>query len=193
MNKFRKNIGLTLVELVISSLLISIIMLGIVSFNSSFKQIQSNNINDNTSGFAANVAMNYLRNDITNAVGNYPADTGIETRITPNTYMCLRQPLSSGPTPMTFSNNPWVCYFFDSTSSSLARCNLTPGSNPKTTAMTMSVNCAGTPQYLATLQSGNFFPTSYAPPNPVVITLKVIDNNRVYTLQSTINLLSHSR
>ncbi len=199
--------GLTLVELIVASVLISIILLGIVAFNASLQQMQTNSISSSSGSFQASVAMTYLRNDITMATGQGGGNNkGIVLyRSGPysnpgNTSLCLRQPDSS---PMDFTDNFWTCYLFDSTNNDLFRCvNPTPFnpiydpvSNPSPSSFNTPEKCVGaqSSQYLAKLSDGNFFPAVYMPGDPLDITLNVIDGNSTYTLNSTITPSNHTR
>ena len=204
MKRIKKNAGLTLVELIVSSVLISIILLGVVSFNSSLSQIQNNTINNTSSNNQASVAMSYLRNDIWMATGD-STNAGIVTYSngSPATIssLCLRQP---DATPMDYTDNLWNCYFYDSSSQNLVRCEKPKVSlgppivpfNPQTTNLNTLDLCttgASSILYLAKLQNGDFFNTGIVIGDPITITLNVIDRNSTYSLTSMITPLNHTQ
>ncbi len=186
MTKLSQKIGLTLVELVVSSLLIAIVLLGVVAFNLSLTQIQDDSFNHSTLSIQASTALSYLKDDIAMTFEPNGIPPGIISRGGANSSLCLRQP-DATPTPLI--DNPWICYIFDNTNNNLKRCvPQNVNANPvvcDSTGLNVVTN-------LVRLQNGNFYivGTTGVPPDPgpglIRITLNAQDGTGQYSISTDI-------
>ncbi len=103
------NKGMTLTELIVSSILVGIVMVGIASFSSAIKQIQTTNEKSTLLEIRTAAAINHIRRSAVQAVG-YQDDPGIITSATGASpaYFSFRQDRNN--TPNNFSDDTWVIY-----------------------------------------------------------------------------------
>lgn len=123
--KIKSNTGLTLTELLVASFLMSIIMLGIVSFNFAIKEIQEVTNKSSLISVDVMLAMNYLNEDAQKAVGNGDIDPDLDqgsgVRYTEQGTMesiCFRLDTNGSGVPNNsppdYSDDTWVCYYVNS-------------------------------------------------------------------------------
>ena len=102
--------GLTLTELLVSSILVGIIMIGVVSFNFAMKRVE-----DTTSSTAILTAeaaafMAMIKKDAEKAVGDTTSNgSGVRTFSAGNNRcICFRHDFDNNP--RTYTGDRWVCY-----------------------------------------------------------------------------------
>ena len=118
--------GLTLTELIVSSILIAIIMLGITSFSITTKQIQESTYKATILSTKAAALMNMLKKDAVAAIGD-KRDSGVRTHQGADGHsICFRHDVASSPS--TYSDDIWVCYYQD-TNFTIMRCYGTSSAN----------------------------------------------------------------
>ncbi|MFT7538659.1 MAG: prepilin-type N-terminal cleavage/methylation domain-containing protein [Lysobacterales bacterium] len=110
----KSNKGVTLTELIISSVLIGIIMLGVMSFSFALKRIEEStstgaSFDSTTAGF-----LSMFSRDVEKATGD-SSNHGIITNTTGiNNVICFRHDLIPTPpdlpTPHDYTDDEWVCY-----------------------------------------------------------------------------------
>jgi hypothetical protein len=190
--KIRSDIGLTLTELVVASVLVGIVMTGIVAFNVSLKGIQDTSTLGANLSLEAATTMSLLRNDIVAAFGN-SSDSGLIWTIpigplSANRSLCIRKDggdlITGDPDGVgaLTSDDVWTCYFYDGINTStsyraLERC-VRPAADPKITPISTKASCetgASSVQYLTNLSNSTFYATVGAPMQYVTITLRVFD------------------
>lgn len=103
--------GVTFVELLVSTILVGIVMLGVVSFSMTIKNLQeSSNTFGNTS-MELMAAVRLLSRDIMLAVGD-ESDRGIVTyQNGTKQNICFRLDKNIPVTPGDYSDDTWNCYY----------------------------------------------------------------------------------
>lgn len=125
----RTQKALTLTELLVSTILISIVMVGVASFSFVIKQLQSTTDKSGLLSMRLSAAMNRMGRDALLTVGD-PSSPGIQTYSNAGTRsICFRNDVND---PLTYADDKWICYFYDSGGTNiLKRCdNPNPPSIP---------------------------------------------------------------
>ena len=122
----RNKKGLSLTELIVASVLISIVMVGVISFSSSIKQMQNTTTNSTVPSVRLSSLMFEITQDATLAIGD-DSDTGIQWDDTNNPrYLCFRQDKDLAgntlDTPENYADDRWVCYIMDTTDWLIHKC-----------------------------------------------------------------------
>ncbi len=115
---FKKNkiSALSLTELLVATVLIGIIMLGIVSFSFTIKQVQDSTRKSVILSSKLATAMGYLRKDAYNAIGyfsglNTPNDdwtSGVMYPLASSNSICFSR--DRYKTPNNYDDDAWRCY-----------------------------------------------------------------------------------
>ena len=105
------NKGVTLTELIVSTILIGIVMLGVVSFSMTIKNLQESSTQTGLQTMQVTAALRYLTRDIMLAVGE-ESNRGIITYQNGlNQSICLRHDLNNPVTIGDYSDDTWYCYY----------------------------------------------------------------------------------
>ncbi|MBN1869625.1 MAG: prepilin-type N-terminal cleavage/methylation domain-containing protein [Candidatus Omnitrophica bacterium] len=100
--------GLTLAELLVASILISIVMIGVASFSASMQQFQNSTNRTTILAMRTMSVMNQIERDGYLAIGD-ETNPGVVIGGTANKEsICFRHDADGDP--MTYDNN-WVCYY----------------------------------------------------------------------------------
>lgn len=103
--------GLSLTELIVASVLIGIIMIGVISFTLSIKQIQRTTSRSTVPSVRLSSVMFEIAQDGALATGD-ATDTGITwDDVGPDRVLCFRQ--DTDDTPDNYANDVLVCYLID--------------------------------------------------------------------------------
>lgn len=154
----RTQKALTLTELLVSTILIAIVMVGVASFSFVIKQLQSTTDKSGLLSMRLAAAMNRMGRDALLTVGD-PASPGIQTYSNAGTRsICFRNDVND---PLTYADDKWTCYFYDSGGTNiLKRCeNLDPSSIPP--AADVQCDAALDVQTFLPLSNINFFNVVY--------------------------------
>lgn len=118
--------GLSLTELLVATILIGIVMVGVASFSSVVKQLQSTTDRSTILHLKTSAAMSFIRKDALLATGD-PSSPGVLTYTSPPTIgsICFRHDVND---PTSYGEDIWVCYFYESPNF-LRRCYDTPAVN----------------------------------------------------------------
>jgi len=123
-----KESGLTLIELMISSILIGIVMIGVISFSYSIKTQQDSAKHLTLLKTQATTAVSIMKNDAAEAIGDAInpgiwcfAGGGAATTGSPcsrsagnDLFLCFRKIDGNVPPTLTdYSDDSWSCYFPD--------------------------------------------------------------------------------
>lgn len=107
--------GVTLTELLVSTILIGIVMVGVVGFNLLIKNFQDSSNKGTSIAIKAASALSFLRKDAGLAVGN-ALDSGVltffDTPSAPRSTICFRHDsTNSAPnnTPKDYTDDEWFC------------------------------------------------------------------------------------
>lgn len=150
----RTQKALTLTELLVSTVLIAIVMVGVASFSSVIKQLQSTTDKSGLLSMRLAAAMNRMGRDALLTVGD-PSSPGIQTYSNAGTRsICFRSDVND---PLTYADDKWICYFYDSGGTNiLKRCdNPDPPSIPP--AADAQCDTAPDVQRFLPLSNINFF------------------------------------
>ncbi|MCA9408551.1 MAG: prepilin-type N-terminal cleavage/methylation domain-containing protein [Candidatus Omnitrophica bacterium] len=114
-NLFNKKNGVTLTELLVSTILIGIVMIGIVGFNFAIKDFQEKSDKASSAAIKAASALSFLRKDAELAVGN-ALDSGVlifyDTPSAPRSTICFRHDSTNNipnNTPKDYTDDEWFC------------------------------------------------------------------------------------
>ena len=99
--------ALTLTELLIATTIVGIIMMGVVSSDYAVRKSFQSQSADALLSLHTRVIVNDIIKNAALASG-YKNDLGIRTLDANN--FCIRQDPKNLPTPMDYSDDPWVCY-----------------------------------------------------------------------------------
>ena len=155
----RTHKALTLTELLVSTVLISIVMVGVASFSFVIKQLQSTTDKSGLLSMRLSAAMNRMGRDALLTVGD-PASPGILSYSSGVTRsICFRHDVDN--TPLTYADDEWICYFYDSGGTNiLKRCdNPDPPSIPP--GADAQCDTAADVQTFLSLSNINFFNIVY--------------------------------
>jgi len=108
----RKKNGLTLTELIVACVLIGIVMIGVVSFSLTIKQIQGSSSKLAILKMQTIAAVKEMSRDASMAIGDQN-DPGVvvDTLNTPPQFISFRHDLSR--TPETYTDDTWSIYMFN--------------------------------------------------------------------------------
>ncbi len=141
---------MTLTELLVSSVLIGIVMLGVVSVEYASKRAQENISRRSIATARVSSMMLHMAKNAALTVGDV-TNIGIQTGGTGNSsYSCFRQDVPQ--TPDVYSDDTWVCYTLRTTNV-LYTCNNQPS----------PTFCADTNTTIRTLGSATAFTVTYTP------------------------------
>lgn len=105
--------GITLVELMISLVVIAIMMTGILSTNTALMRMNESTLSLSKLGILLMPIATDIRNHAVAATGD-ASDYGIrfQNPATNNNtnYFCFRNDVQATPTPITYANHTWFCY-----------------------------------------------------------------------------------
>jgi len=118
------NDGLTLVELLISTILMGIVMVSVASFSLSVKNQQASSRKLAVLSTRAQATINYIKKDAERAVGDIMepgvwchANGGSVNKANPcsvsndELYLCFRYDVANSPTISDYSDDKWHCYY----------------------------------------------------------------------------------
>jgi len=122
-NILKSKTALTLTELLVSSSIVIIILLGVLSVDVALRQTQQGVANNAFLVARTSMIMLRLTKDINDATGN-TRDPGITHNIDglPAAYLWIRKEHQNPLTPGDTSDDSWICYDFDGTT--LKVCNV---------------------------------------------------------------------
>jgi len=203
-----KNRGITLTELIVSSVMIGVVMVGVASFGLAIKNLQRSTNKTVLVAMRTKAAMARITQDALASTG-FAGDRGVIawTNNTDSSSICFRYDTSD--TAEFFNDDEWVCYFHGAPYE-LHRCVQPSTYSPGGGCNTFASCCGGTPISVETA-----IQLSDPSPNPfirfaeisgnlefIIITLTVryifddplhpIDNPE-YTLSTRVDPLAHSR
>ncbi len=208
--------ALSLTELVVSSILVSVVMLGVVSFTYAIKQIQDSTSRSAILSAQTATAMSYIRKDAESAVGdlggtellndaNRTIGNGVREA---DGTICFRH--DTLRTPYNYSDDTWDCYNLtgtDNTDTKLYRCANVPAAKVPYSGSCSGAGGSSTFLLNLTNRQTGYYKTNLDPLNSdswesISFTLQTIYDptkssdpvtNPTYTLTATFNPISHSR
>jgi Tfp pilus assembly protein PilW len=110
LQKLYKLSGISLTELLVSSILIGVVMTGVMGFSYAIKAIEQTSDAKSQATIRATSIMSFMRRDASLAVGN-PNDPGVTTWATNApaiSSICFRHDVNE--TPFNYTDDDWVCY-----------------------------------------------------------------------------------
>lgn len=117
---------MSLTELLVATILIGIVMVGVASFSSVVKQLQSTTDRSTILHLKTSAAMSFIRKDALLATGD-PSSPGIEPYNNGTVRsICFRQDVND---PTSYAEDIWVCYGYGGTMDKLKRCYDVPPAN----------------------------------------------------------------
>ncbi len=125
--RIHNQTGLSLTELLISTVIIGTIMLGIMTFSTSVRQMQSASSRTRYTDMKLAAAMKALKRDALQAIGDR-LSPGIVVNSGTFETICFRHDLAL--TPLDYTDDTWACWM-SSTSDVLRRC-FDPSTMPPT-------------------------------------------------------------
>ena len=138
--------GVTFVELLISTILVGIVMLGVASFSMTVKHLQESSHTFGKTMMEMIAAMRFMTKDAFFAVGE-EGDRGVWGDDVGNRQgICFRHD-ATPPSPDDYSDDTWVCYTHD-VSNDILRCEGL--ANP-------SATCSGSSIKILHITQSNFF------------------------------------
>ena len=121
--------GLTLTELLVSTALIGIVMMGIISIDYATRKAQDASFDKRqVVVLATSAILEQILNDAAKITGDV-AMPGVLFRIGPRQTTCFRQDLNPNPdliTPIDFTDDTWVCYDQQGGNPAVHRCTAAP-------------------------------------------------------------------
>ncbi len=173
--------GLTLTELLVSTVLIGIVMVGVASFSMTIKNLQESSNQSGITMLQMISAMRYITRDASFAVGEegdrgvWVDDVGVSRGI------CFRHDTASA-TPGDYTDDTWVCYVHDNTNVIL-RCE----------GLAAPVNtCPGSTIEILTLNQSDFFEVVDDADGRLDY-IEIILNAGTHNITTYVNPLSHGR
>lgn len=157
------NAGLTLTELIVSSMLIGIVISGVTAFSFALKETERSTSKSSLLAMKTAAAMSMMKKDIEAAVGSYDNRGVLSFSGGGEASVCLRHDTDGNP--MDYTNDNWRCYF-NATNYTIYRC---PYKTTTPTNITTS-SCAGTGTEMVNFVPGlwpgtsnwvNFQPVNY--------------------------------
>lgn len=120
--------GLTLTELIVASILISIVLVGVAAFSISLKQMEQTTSEASLLNMQASSALSHIKNNAFIAIG-YQGDPGInwDTAATPP-YFSFRHDVSN--TPIQYDDDEWTIYTDGSIPNTLYVCTQDAAEGP---------------------------------------------------------------
>jgi hypothetical protein len=143
---------LSLTELLVSSVLIGIVMVGVAAFSLATKQMRDSTSRATVLSIQTAAALNFIATDAMKAVGDN-ADRGVVTGSqATRRSICFRHDVND---PTSYADDTWQCYFNDS--SRLYRCDEpTAGVPPAPTDFNNDCNQGNGAIFLAQLSQTDF-------------------------------------
>ena len=139
MLKMNKKNGLTLLELLVSTALIGIVMLGAVSVDYAINSSRRMAAQDIRLSIETQTTMTDIARNAELALGD-SSNRGVRT----GTYLCVRQDLNGPHTPNSYGDDMWICYWRNV--NNIHKCNRTAAVGPG--------NCVTTDPVLGTAATG---------------------------------------
>ncbi len=150
MNKYSQ--GLTLTELLVSTILIGIVMLGVVGFSLTIKQLQDSASRTTIMRMRLASAMDMLVKDAKLAVGD-TLDPGIATyQNLTDQSICFRHDVSD---PSSYTDDTWICYYHDSSYKLYRYVGTSSANVPCTSSATCSAGTTAIEHVIDLLHEGN--------------------------------------
>lgn len=115
-HRFRRN-GLTLTELLVSTILIGIVMTGVAAFSVFVKQARDSTGKGTILAVQTTTAMHYMVADANKAVGD-SSDRGVVSSAMQES-VCFRHDTND---PTSYADDTWACYWYDAASDALWKC-----------------------------------------------------------------------
>lgn len=113
----RTHNALTLTELLVSTILMGIVMVGIAGFSVFIKQARDSTSTGSLLAIQVATAMHYITEDANKAVGD-SSDRGVRFD-GPQQSICFRRDVND---PASYADDVWACYWYDAASDALWKC-----------------------------------------------------------------------
>ena len=110
--------GLTLTELLVSTILMGIVMAGVAAFSLFVKQARDSTSAGSILTVQTATAMHYIEEDALRAVGDN-SDRGVVFDSPGQLSICFRHDVSD---PASYADDTWACYWYDASSDALWKC-----------------------------------------------------------------------
>lgn len=137
--------GLTLTELLIAAVMVSIVMGGVAVFSTSMKQMANTSQTTRYTDMKLAAVMKSLRKDAELAIGD-PTNPGIVAVSTsPRNGICFRH--DTQLTPSDYADDVWACWYHHSSSPGMRRCYNVPAANIPTDTNAKCDTAASTRNY----------------------------------------------
>lgn len=146
--------GLTLTELLLATVMITIVMAGVAVWTTSIKQMRQTSQTTRYTDMKLAAVMKAIRKDAELAIGD-TANPGIQTNTAGATRsICFRH--DTQLTPADYTDDIWACWYHHNSSPGLRRCYDTPAGDVPPDSNTKCDNAASTRDYY-TLDDIDFF------------------------------------
>lgn len=136
--------GLTLTELLVSTILIGIVMTGVAAFSLFVKQARDSTGLGTILAVQTAAAMHYIAEDAAKAVGD-SSNRGV---VFSAPSICFRHDVND---PASYADDLWQCYWYDAPSDALWKCGPRAGGLPVPPADFAACDAAGSAFKLVTL------------------------------------------
>lgn len=110
--------GLTLTELLVSTILIGIVMTGVAAFSVFIKQARDSTGAGTILAVQTATAMHYIAEDALRAVGD-SSNRGVLFDSMTRRSVCFRRDVSD---PASYTEDIWACYWYNALSNALWKC-----------------------------------------------------------------------
>ncbi|MBZ0165740.1 MAG: hypothetical protein K8I00_02960 [Candidatus Omnitrophica bacterium] len=152
--------GLTLTELLIAAVMVSIVMAGLAVFSTSMKQMMNTSQTTRYTDMKLAAVMKAIRKDAELAIGD-PTDPGIiAVSASPKNGICFRQ--DTMQTPSDYTDDVWACWYHHSSSPGMRRCYNVPRVNVPTDSNAKCDSAASTRDYFE-LDNAEFYTVTNNP------------------------------
>ncbi len=190
--------GLTLTELLVSTILIGIVMLGVVGFSLSIKQFQDSASRTTTLRMRLASAMDLLVEDAKLAVGD-TINPGIAVyQNSTDQSICFRHDVND---PSSYADDIWICYYHGTTYSLYRYVGTSSANVPCSSASTCSVGTTSIEHVIDLVHEGDGEFFQFLSDGSIEFTIKTsyepsklshpIDNPE-YSLTTRVMPLAHS-
>ena len=137
--------GLTLTELLLATVMISIVMGGVAVWATSMKQMRTSSQTTRYTDMKLAAVMKAIRKDAELAIGD-PGDAGIQyISVSPKRAICFRH--DTQLTPSDYTDDIWACWYHHISSPGLRRCYDIPSGDVPPDSNTKCDNAAATRDY----------------------------------------------
>jgi prepilin-type N-terminal cleavage/methylation domain-containing protein len=164
----RADQGLTLVELLITTAIVGMIMLGMVSIDYALRSNEQQQTRSALVSLRTSAAMFDIVNTASQAIGDAspaavtPRCIRYANLTTDNSnYICINRDLNATPTPGDYSDDTWTCYTREATD--LHKCGFVSANGPA--SCTSGSKIAGSDRVIGTVTTDVFA----APDTPILI------------------------